>query len=408
VVMAVDARVLAEFSLQALKANKLRSFLTMLGVIIGVSSVILMMAIGQGAQAMVMSDVNSLGSNLLMVFPGAVGQFGRGAEGVAQTLTADDAAAVARLPLVANVAPVLRNQAMVTQGSQNWTTSINGTTVTIQNISSLTMSDGRFFTTADDNSAAPVAVLGDYAYQNLYPAGTDPVGTQIWIKRVPFTVIGLLQASGASMGGQNMDDMIYVPLKTAQIRLYGSTYVSLIEVQASQGNQVNTVLDEVTALLHQRHGLAPGAPDDFYVRNLSQILGAAQSISRLLTIFLAGVAAISLLVGGIGIMNIMLVAVTERTREIGIRMSLGATRRDILRQFLTESLLLALSGSLVGVLVGSVGAILFARVAKMVAPVSLLSILAAVVFAAFTGIFFGYYPARRAAALNPAEALSYE
>jgi len=406
--MAVDARVLAEFSLQALKANKLRSFLTMLGVIIGVSSVILMMAIGQGAQAMVMSDVNSLGSNLLMVFPGAVGQFGRGAEGVAQTLTADDAAAVARLPLVANVAPVLRNQAMVTQGSQNWTTSINGTTVTIQNISSLTMSDGRFFTTADDNSAAPVAVLGDYAYQNLYPAGTDPVGTQIWIKRVPFTVIGLLQASGASMGGQNMDDMIYVPLKTAQIRLYGSTYVSLIEVQASQGNQVNTVLDEVTALLHQRHGLAPGAPDDFYVRNLSQILGAAQSISRLLTIFLAGVAAISLLVGGIGIMNIMLVAVTERTREIGIRMSLGATRRDILRQFLTESLLLALSGSLVGVLVGSVGAILFARVAKMVAPVSLLSILAAVVFAAFTGIFFGYYPARRAAALNPAEALSYE
>ena len=406
--MSVKPGVLAEFSLHALRANKLRSFLTMLGIIIGVSSVILMMAIGQGAQAQVMARVNSLGTNVVMVFPGAVGQFGRGSFGAAQSLTDADAQAIAQLPFVANVAPTVGKSAMVTHGNQNWTTQITGTAPAIQNISALTLAEGRFFTEDDDTAANAVAVLGETTYENLYPAGADPVGTQIMIQNIPFTVIGLLQANGASAGGFNQDDVIYVPLKTAQIRLTGTTYVSRIEVQATGSDQVNTVVDEVTTLLQRRHNIPTGGTNDFNVQNLAQMLSTAEDISRMLTLFLAGVAAISLIVGGIGIMNIMLVAVTERTREIGIRMSLGATQRDILNQFLTEALFLSLAGSVIGVLLGSIGAYLFATLAKMAAPVSALSIAASVAFAAFTGIFFGYYPARRAAALNPAEALSYE
>jgi len=406
--MAVKPGILADFSFQALRANKLRSFLTMLGIIIGVSSVILMMAIGQGAQASVMARVNSLGTNVVMIFPGAAGRFGRGSYGAVQTLTDGDAQAVAQLPFVANVAPTVQKEAMVIHGDENWTTQITGTSPAIQNISSLSLEEGRFFTNADNTTANAVAVLGQTAYQNLYPAGTDPVGTQITIANVPFTVIGLLNPSGASAAGLNQDDVIYVPLKTAQIRLTGTTYVSRIEVQASGSSQLDTVVDEVTALLRRRHNLAPGAPNDFNVMNISQILSTAQDISRLLTLFLAGVAGISLIVGGIGIMNIMLVAVTERTREIGIRMSIGATRSDVLSQFLMEALLLSLAGSLVGVVTGSIGAVLFSTLAKMPAPISPWSILASVVFAGLTGIFFGYYPARKAASLNPAEALSYE
>ncbi|HUW64517.1 MAG TPA: ABC transporter permease [Spirochaetia bacterium] len=406
--MAVKPSVLAEFSLQALRANKLRSFLTMLGIIIGVSSVILMMAIGQGAQSQIMARINSLGSNVVMVLPGASGQFGRGSQGAVQTLTTGDAQAVAQLPFVANVAPTVQKGTMVTHGNLNWTTSITGTTAAIQNISSLTLAEGSFFTDGDNTSANAVAVLGDTTYQNLYPAGTDPLGTQIMIQNVPFTVTGLLKANGASGMGQNQDDVIYVPLKTAQIRLTGTTNVSRIEVQATQGNEVAAVVDEVTTLLHRLHNLAPGAANDFNVMNLSQMLSTAQNVSQLMTLFLAGVAGISLLVGGIGIMNIMLVAVTERTREIGIRMSLGATQRDVLNQFLTEALLLSLAGSFIGVVLGGVGAVLFSTLAKMSAPVSLWSILASVAFAGLTGIFFGYYPAKRASSLNPAEALSYE
>ncbi|HUW65896.1 MAG TPA: ABC transporter permease [Spirochaetia bacterium] len=406
--MAVKTNILAQFSLQALRANKLRSFLTMLGIIIGVSSVILMIAIGQGTQAQVMARVNSLGSNVVIVSPGAVGQFGRGSGGAAQTLTDADSQAIAQLPSVANVAPSVGKSAMVTQGSESWTTTVTGTSPAIQNISSLSLAEGRFFSDDDNTSANAVAVLGNTTYEDLYATGANPVGTKISVGGVPFTVIGLLKSSGASAGGQDQDDVIYVPLKTAQIRLVGSTYVSRIELQATKSDQVSTLVDEVTTLLHRRHNLANGATNDFTVTNLSQILSTTQSVSRMLTLFLAGVAGISLLVGGIGIMNIMLVAVTERTREIGIRMSLGATRGDVLSQFLMEALLLSLAGSFVGVALGTIGAVLFSTLAKMTAQVSLLSILASVAFAALTGIFFGYYPARRAAALNPAEALSYE
>ncbi len=407
--MSLKPKTLVDFSFQALKANKLRSFLTMLGIIIGVASVILMIAIGQGAQAQVMSRVKALGSNVMMVLPGALGRFGAGSEGTAQSLTLEEAGAVARLPYVANVAPVVRRAALVTHGANSWTTTITGTTPSITAISS-TMStvEGRFFSPADEKSAAPVAVLGQTVWQNLYPNGSDPVGTTITIKGVPFTVIGLLQSAGASMGGNNQDDFVYVPLKTAQIRLFGITFIGLMEVQAAGQKEVTPVINEVTALLHRLHGLPPGAPNDFTVRNLSQILSTAQDISGMLTLFLAGVAAISLIVGGIGIMNIMLVSVSERTREIGIRMAIGATQRDILNQFLTESIVLSLTGSFIGIVLGVGAAVAVSAFAHFPTPVSSLSIVAAVAFAIFVGVFFGYYPARRAANLNPADALSYE
>jgi putative ABC transport system permease protein len=302
---------MVDFSFQALKANKLRSFLTMLGIIIGVASVILMIAIGQGSQAQVMARVNSLGSNVMMVLPGALGRFGAGSEGTAQTLTLGQDGKIAQLPYVANVAPVVRKGALVTHGANTWTTTITGTTPSITAISSTIKTvEGRFFSQNEEKDVAPVAVPGQTAYENLYPNGSDPVDTKISINQVPFTVIGLLEPAGASMGGNNPDDMVYVPLRTAQIRLLGITNVSLIEVQATKGNQVDTVVNEVTTLLHRLHNLAPGATNDFTVRNLSQILSTAQDISGMLTLFLAGVAAISLVVGGIGIMNIMLVSVS--------------------------------------------------------------------------------------------------
>jgi len=408
--LSVKFSVLGDFSVQALKANKMRSFLTMLGIIIGVAAVILMMAIGQGAQDRVLAQINSLGSNMLMVLPGAAGQFVRGAEGSVNTMTLQDAQAVARLPYVAYAAPIVRGNGLATYKDQTWTTSIQGTTPDVVNISSLQMAQGRFFDQSDVQSVSPVAVIGQTVYQNLYPDGSNPVGTQIRINGVAFRVIGLLQTRGASSMGQDQDDIIYIPVTTAQIRLLGITNqtINAMQVQVQSKDEMDNVQTEITSLLRKRHRLAANQDNDFNIRNMAQIQSAAENVTGLMTIFLAGVAAISLVVGGIGVMNIMLVSVTERTREIGVRMAIGASKKDVLNQFLLEAVLLSLVGSFFGILTGVVGAKIFAFFTRWPTPVSLFSILLAVGFSIVIGVFFGYYPARRAANLNPAEALSYE
>jgi putative ABC transport system permease protein len=407
--MAVKFSILSDFAIRALKANKLRSFLTMLGIIIGVGAVVLMMGIGQGEQQQVAANLARLGTNLLMVMPGASGQFGVRTT-TTNTMTLGDATAVAGLPGVAEVAPTVRASGMVTYGDQTDTTSTTGTTPAIVDLSSLTLAQGRFFDDTDVTSIAPVAVLGQTVYQTLYPDGGNPVGTQIRIKNVSFTVIGLLQTIGAGSGGGDQDDVIYIPVTTAQIRLQGITNqtINQMEVQAASKDDMNSVQNALEALLRNRHRLSASQADDFRITNMAQIQQTASSIIGILTAFLASVAGISLVVGGIGIMNIMLVSVTERTREIGVRMAIGASRQDILLQFLLEAIMLSLLGALVGIVFGIAGTSIFSFFAKMAAPVSITAILVSVGFSMAVGVFFGYYPARKAAYLNPADALSYE
>lgn len=406
--MSVRFEVLSRFSIDALKANKMRSFLTMLGIIIGVAAVILMMSIGQGAQKQVLSRINSLGSNLLTVMPGAAGQFVR--SGNVNTLTLKDAQAIAKLTGVACVAPTVRGSALATSGNKTWTTSISGTTQEIADISSLEIDQGRFFSESDVDGISAVAVIGQTVYENLFDSGVDPVGSEIRLSGVSFKVIGLLKSLGASSGGDDRDDTIYIPVTTAQIRLLGITNQSVnqVQVQVQDINQMSAVQDEITSLLRKRHRLSDQADDDFNIRDITQLQTAAQNVTGILTLFLAGVAMISLIVGGIGIMNIMLVSVTERTREIGLRMAVGATKQDILNQFLYEAILLSLTGALFGIVFGVAGSKIFSYFANWSTAISIQAVVLSVVFAIIVGVFFGYYPALRASRLNPAEALSFE
>jgi putative ABC transport system permease protein len=407
--MAVKFGVLSDFAIRALKANKLRSFLTMLGIIIGVGAVVLMMGIGQGEQNQVAANLARLGTNLLLVSPGAAGQFGVRTT-TTNTMTLGDATAVAALPDVAEVAPTERASGLVTYSDQTDTTTTTGTTPAIVDISSLTIAQGRFFDDTDDQDIAPVAVLGQTPYQTLYPDGGNPVGTKIRIGSVSYTVIGLLQTIGAGAGGGDQDDVIYIPITTAMIRMQGDTKqtINSMEVQVDSKNNMNSVQNALDALLRQRHGLSTSQQDDFRITNMAQIQATASSIIGILTAFLASVAGISLVVGGIGIMNIMLVSVTERTREIGVRMAIGASRQDILLQFLMEAIMLSLLGAVIGILLGIAGTSIFSFFAKMAAPISMTAILVSVGFSMAVGVFFGYYPARKAAHLNPADALGYE
>jgi putative ABC transport system permease protein len=404
----VNARTTLGLAMRALMRNRARSLLTMLGVIIGVAAVIITIAIGAGARASVEQRIASLGSNLLIVQPGSVTSGGaRSGFGGASTLTPADGMAIASLPGVAAVTPTVTVRAQVVSGTENWQTSVNGVAPTYTFVRSWPLASGRFFTQSDVNGAAKVAVLGQTVVQNLFP-NSSPLGQSVLINNVPFTVIGTLTPLGQSGPGQDQDDTVLIPYTSAMERLTGQTTVSALDVSATNGDQIDAVQNEITALLEQRHRIVPPQQDDFQVRNLQDVAAAASSTGAILEFLLAGVAAVSLLVGGIGIMNIMLVSVTERTREIGLRMALGARARTILNQFLTEAVVLSTAGGAVGVCAGIVGTVLVSLLAKWSTVIPLSGVVASVVFAALVGIFFGYYPARKAAGLSPIEALRFE
>ena len=394
-------------ALGALLRNRARSLLTMLGVVIGVGAVIVTVAIGAGARQSVQQQIQSLGSNLIVVLPGSVMQSGaRTGSGGASTLTAQDAIAVAGLPHVSAVTPVVTLRTQVVGGGNNWQTSITGVGPTYTYVRQWSLAEGSFFSDADVASAAKICVLGQTVVSNLF-AGTDPIGKTVLIKNVPFTVVGTLAARGQSSVGQDQDDIVVVPYSSALQRLTGGTFVNELMVSGDDPADTSAVQNEITALLEQRHRTT-GAQDDFMVRNLADIASAATASATVMEYLLASVAAVSLVVGGIGIMNIMLVSVTERTREIGLRMAVGAPGSAILAQFLIEAVALSLMGGAIGIAVGFAGTYLIAALAQWPMVIAPESVALAVAFSAVVGAFFGYYPALKASRLNPIDALRFE
>jgi len=397
---------------RALARNKMRSFLTALGIIIGVGAVIAMVSIGEGAKRGIESRFAAMGTNLLFVSPGSQNARGvHGGWGSVQTLKEDDAAAIGQeCPAVMYISPSVGARAQTVYGNKNWNTSISGTGARYPEVRNWDVEFGAYF---DDNmvkSAAKVCILGADVKTNLFE-DEDPVGKVIRIKKIPFKVLGVLKKRGESGGFGSRDDMIAIPYTTAMRRLQGTDYIQSVDVRAVSADQMSQAQAQIEELLRVRHRIAPGAEDDFTVRNMSEIAETAAEATQMMTVLLGSIAGISLLVGGIGIMNIMLVSVTERIREIGLRMAVGARERDILLQFLTEAIVLSLMGGLIGIGFG-VGASKLVRKIKMFASfntvVSLESVLMAFFFAATIGIFFGFYPARKASRLDPIEALRYE
>jgi len=407
-------RILASLkvALRALRTNKMRSFLTMLGIIIGVGAVIVMVAIGTGATEMISQQIASMGSNLIMVLPGATTSGGaRMGLGTVSTLTSDDARAIKEeCPAVKEVAPIWGGVTQVVYGNQNWNTGVNGTTPAFFSVREWPMADGRLFTEQEVTGAVKVAVVGQSVVDNLF-GSENPLGQIIRIKKVPFTVIGVLDRKGQSARGDDQDDVVYIPLTTSQKKVFGSTLprtVRIILVQAQDLTRMAEAENQVNDLLKQRHRTQPGQLADFTVRNLTEIMATAEQSAKIMSLLLGSIALVSLLVGGIGIMNIMLVSVTERTREIGIRMAVGARSRDILFQFLTESIVLSLVGGLIGIGLGIIGSKVMAYFTEWSIVISYSALLMSFSFSAAVGIFFGFYPARKAARLNPIEALRYE
>ena len=401
-------------AIKAIRVNVLRSVLTALGIIIGVAAVIIMIAVGAGAQSQVDNLIKSLGSNLVLVLPGTTTSGGaRGARGSRPTLTEDDAIAIQNEIDTAQVAaPVVRGSGQLIYGNQNWSTVIYGVTPEFKEAKEWKMKDGRWFSRDEVRSAAKVALVGKTIIENVFE-GIDPVGEIIRVKRIPFTIIGTLAPKGETPMGTDQDDTVIVPLSTAKKRLLGGRRLSgklvrTIWVKSYTAEGVDESVRAMTELLRQRHRIQPGQPDDFYVRNLSQILQARADSSRVMTLLLAAVASVSLIVGGIGIMNIMLVSVTERTREIGLRMAVGAKGIDILLQFLIEAVTLSLIGGIIGVILGLMGSVGIAEIGGWPAIIQIESVFLAFGFAATVGIFFGFYPAKKAAMLDPIEALRYE
>ena len=401
-------------AIKAIRVNVLRSVLTALGIIIGVAAVIIMIAVGAGAQSQVDNLIKSLGSNLVLVLPGTTTSGGaRGARGSRPTLTEDDAIAIQNEIDTAQVAaPVVRGSGQLIYGNQNWSTVIYGVTPEFKEAKEWKMKDGRWFSRDEVRSAAKVALVGKTIIENVFE-GVDPVGEIIRLKRIPFTIIGTLAPKGETPMGTDQDDTVIVPLSTAKKRLLGGRRLSgklvrTIWVKSYTAEGVDESVRAMTELLRQRHRIQPGQPDDFYVRNLSQILQARADSSRVMTLLLAAVASVSLIVGGIGIMNIMLVSVTERTREIGLRMAVGAKGIDILLQFLIEAVTLSLIGGIIGVILGLMGSVGIAEIGGWPAIIQIESVFLAFGFAATVGIFFGFYPAKKAAMLDPIEALRYE
>ncbi len=404
-------RILAtiKIAMRALRRNKLRTALTMLGIIIGVGAVIAMVGIGNGAKAQVQARIAALGQNVILIFSGSINRSGVfSGFGGAGTLTVEDALAIQNeVSGVAAVSPEARSGGQIMAGNNNWSTQIMGEGVDYFTIRQWDFAEGGMFTEADVRAAAKVCVLGKTTAEKLFP-GEDPVGQSIRIKNVPIRVLGVLRPKGVSMMGSDQDDTVIVPYTTCMRRLAGVTTLRAINVQAASSDQIFAVQNGVTELLRQRHRIQPGRDDDFIIRNQQEISETANATTETMTALLAGVAIISLIVGGIGIMNIMLVSVTERTREIGIRMAVGARGRDILSQFLIEAVTLSSIGGILGIGLGIGAAKFLSSVKNWPTLVSMDSVVIAFVFSAVVGVFFGFYPARKASQLDPIDALRYE
>ena len=401
-------------ALRALRVNKLRSTLTMLGIIIGVAAVIVMIAIGAGAQARVEEQIKSLGSNLIILLPGSVTSGGvRMGAGSRSSLTEDDSYAIQReISSVQAAAPALRGTGQVVAGNNNWSTVFYGITPEYFEARNWVIAAGRGFEPADLTGSAKVVLLGETVARNLF-GDSDPVGQVVRVRKVPMQVIGVLERKGQSLGGQDQDDVMLMPISTARNRVLGGNVAKLrsvgaVSIKIREDADMTAAEGEIRQLLRQRHRLQAGQDDDFTLRNLSEVLGAREESSRVMTLLLAAVASVSLLVGGIGIMNIMLVSVTERTREIGLRMAVGARGRDILSQFLVEAVTLAIIGGLLGIALGVGGSYAIGFFAEWRIDLKPEAIVLAVGFAGAIGVFFGFYPARKASLLLPIEALRYE
>jgi len=402
----------AQIALRALRTNKMRSSLTMLGIIIGVGAVITMVAVGAGASRKLEDQISMMGSNLLIVQPGSQTSGGlRMGGGSQQTLNLDDAFAIEKeCPAVQDVAPTLEGAAQIVSGNLNWSTRVTGTTSGMLSVRDWLLSSGRAMTDDDVKSAAKVALLGQTVVDSLF-GGIDPIDQIIRIKKIPFKVIGVMVSKGQSMVGQDQDDVVYVPITTAQKKLFGTSFpgmVRMITIKARSLEDLPNAESQITDLLRQRHHIGINKDDDFSVRNLTQFMQTAEEQTKIMTILLGAIASISLLVGGIGIMNIMLVSVTERTREIGIRMSIGAKTWDIRLQFIMEAIILSLMGGFIGLIVGFAGSKIVSVLSGWPTSVSVLSALLSFAFSGMVGIFFGFYPAYKASLLNPIDALRYE
>ena len=396
---------------RALGRNKLRTALTMLGIVIGVGAVIVLVSIGQGAQSMVLDQISSMGSNMIFIMPGNM-SFGGASMGLgaASTLTDEDVFAMDReIPTIAAASPIVNASGQMVFGNQNWFVRIQGSNEKFPQIREWKIEQGEFFTDADVRSASRVVVLGKTVGDKLFP-GIDPIGQTIRVRNLPFRVVGVLAAKGQSMVGQDQDDTAVMPYTTVQRKLLGQQIPSINQAMISSVSQQasGVTQTQIAGLLRQRHKIPQGQPDDFMVRNMTDAAQTFEQLTTIMTLLLGSIAAISLVVGGIGIMNIMLVSVTERTREIGIRMAVGARPNSVRMQFLMESVTLSLMGGLIGVIIGGGLAAIVSKVLGWPTLVSALSVLISFAFATVIGVFFGYYPAHKAAALDPIEALRYE
>jgi putative ABC transport system permease protein len=405
----MKASTLTKLAAQSIVKNKMRTMLTMLGIVIGIGAVIVMVAVGHGAQSQIESQIKSLGTNMLVITPGSSAQGGasQGA-GTFNRLTIEDAEKLkSESTLLEAVSPVVVTRTQIIGGSGNWRTSVNGVSTDYLGIRDWGVTDGSLFSDNDVQAKRRVVVLGATVARNLFP-GQDPTGAQVQLGRSPFTVVGVLAPKGQTASGTDEDDVVLVPYTTAQDRLAGRTFIAQILASTASADQIPAATDEIEGIMREAHRIGRGMPDDFTVRDQTAIAAAATSTTSVMSGLLAAIASISLIVGGIGIMNIMLVSVTERTREIGIRMAIGARGSDVLTQFLVESVAMSVLGGIIGLAAGYGGAALLGHLTGWATSTPPSAVMLAVGFSAAVGVFFGYYPARKAAALDPIQALRYE